>query len=165
MCNATSIVVQGICEWCEMSIYQCSWSQCWLQWVHMRHMFWYSCLISTHKLIGICSLYLTFEWDFTFWQYMGITLFLSHKGDASINDTIAFGITWHLVPELAPVWTSVSSNANSTVDGTIVFQKSRLLRCVMWHLVPVLHNASISDTWCQQHLQWQHCIPEVETIL
>ena len=27
------------------------------------------------------------------------------------------------------------------------------------------HNASISDTWLQQHHKWNHCIPEVETFI
>ena len=27
---------RSICPWCKMYVYQCSWSHCWLQWVHMH---------------------------------------------------------------------------------------------------------------------------------
>ena len=39
-----------------MYVYQSFWSHCWLQAVDMRYIYWNSCLISAHILIGIVEL-------------------------------------------------------------------------------------------------------------
>ena len=38
------------------NVYQCSWSQCWLHWVLIRCIYWCSCLICAHELIGTWGL-------------------------------------------------------------------------------------------------------------
>ena len=46
-------LVRGICQYSEISVHQCSYSQCWLQWVHMGYLL-HSCAICTHELISFC---------------------------------------------------------------------------------------------------------------
>ena len=50
-------LLRGIYQSFERYVYQCSWSHHWLYWVHMRHIYWYSCLICAHEVICICSIW------------------------------------------------------------------------------------------------------------
>ena len=51
-----------------MYVCQYSWSHCLFQWVDLRHIYWQSCLILAHELIGVCSLYVAFEGHISFWH-------------------------------------------------------------------------------------------------
>ena len=57
MCNVADIFVSDICQLCEMYVYQCLCSHYWLHPVHMRYMYWHSCLIYAYEVISVCGIY------------------------------------------------------------------------------------------------------------
>ena len=58
ICNVGGIFAQVhmLMMW---NVYQYSWLHCGLHWVHMKHIYRYSYLISTHELICIGNIYVT----------------------------------------------------------------------------------------------------------
>ena len=89
MYNVTGIFVQGHMSvtW-NVYIYLHSWSCCWLHWVHAGHIYWHSCPICAHELIGTCGLYVAFEGHISFWYMQGNNV--SHDADVGISNTIGF---------------------------------------------------------------------------
>ena len=57
-----------------MYIYQCSWLHCWLQWVFIKYIYWHSCLISAHKVISMCDMYVAFEGHIFYWHMYGYSM-------------------------------------------------------------------------------------------
>ena len=57
MCNVAGILVREVYQYCKMYAYQCFWSHYGLHWVHIRYIYWYACLISAYKVIGICGIW------------------------------------------------------------------------------------------------------------
>ena len=58
-----------------MYIYQWTWSHCWLHWVHKRPIYWHSCLIYTHELVGKQGLYVALQGNISFWHVHGSNMF------------------------------------------------------------------------------------------
>ena len=54
-----------------MYVYQWFWSCCWLQCIHMKHMYWHICLISAHEVIWLCDIYVAFEGYICCWHIYG----------------------------------------------------------------------------------------------
>ena len=68
-------------------VYLCSWSHCWLCWVHRRDIYWHRCLMSTWSNWHIPGMW-HMRGHISFW-HVNVT-FLSHNADSAINVRIAF---------------------------------------------------------------------------
>ena len=129
VCNVPAIFAQGMCQ-CEMYVYQHLWWHCWVHWVHMRYIYWHSCLICVHELTGKCGIYI--------WKLMGHICCWYIYGYSMKNKSCSFFFTFcavmwslhfnHIDPrnivDLVPML--LAPNAANTCANGVSDQKSHV---------------------------------------
>ena len=173
MCTVWHVcLVNGICQQCKMYVCQSLCSHCWLHWVDMRHIYWHSCALCGHELIGMYGLYVSFEGHIKFCHVYGSNrmpmvpsvrlLHLLWWDDClEVLYDLYFWCYYQYLCKYHVPLTMPLMSCDANVNGVTSPQKSCCI--CMWLFWPKKYKDVINDTldimWCQ--CQWHHMTSKV----